>query len=432
MSLFAGFYEEQGEASREETLGFADLADRTPELRYGDVWGTVHGFYRMLSEWEDQEDAQHLRDAMAAFYRDASDQRSFIPEDYATELQIAFGALADMAWPDGQVWVRGQTGVGLAISDTLMYQRGDPAPSDPDMSSLYGLALPLVKCGVALNMVQLERLPSGQDLEKVHVLLLTYEGQKPPCAEVHEALARWVREGHTLILFGVGDEYNSVREWWNTGDLAYAAPQAHLTERLGLGRQPDAGRYPCGQGWAIVDPASPAGLAQDPDGADRVTAHVEAAVRAQNQPWSPGNVLALRRGPYLAAAGMDESPEDQALVLPGRYVNLLDARLPIHVDPAIDPGTRWLLYDLSRCADQPWVIAAAGRVRHESREAGSLSFTVEGMDGTTCAVRARIPAEPVQVTVDGERASHEWDAASRTVLIRFANQPGGRPVQVTW
>jgi hypothetical protein len=90
------------------------------------------------------------------------------------------------------------------------------------------------------------------------------------------------------------------------------------------------------------------------------------------------------------------------------------------------------LYDLARCPDQPWVIAAAGRVRQEAWNAGSLSFRIEGMEGTTCAVRARIPAEPIQIRVGDERAWHEWDAASRTVLIRFANQPGGRPVEVTW
>jgi hypothetical protein len=269
-------------------------------------------------------------------------------------------------------------------------------------------------------------------LENVWVLLITYEGQKPPSAEVHECLADWVRQGNALVLFGQGDDYNAVREWWNERDLDYAAPQAHLTELLGLGRQPEPGQYPCGEGLVIVDPASPAGLAHDPGGADRVLAQVKAACQAQNLSWSPGNALALRRGPYLVAAGMDESVHGEPLVLPGRYVDLFDARLSIHVDPAVEPDTRWLFYDLSRCPEQPWVIASAGRVRQESWDGCSLSFTIEGMEGTTCAVRAHIPAAPVQITADGKRASYEWDAPSRTVLIRFANRPGGQLVQVTW
>jgi hypothetical protein len=223
-----------------------------------------------------------------------------------------------------------------------------------------------------------------------------------------------------------------VREWWNQDGIAYASPQAHLTEQLGLGRQPDPGSYPCGKGIVVVDPSSPAGLAHDPGGADRVLAQVQAACSALDLPWTQSNLLALRRGPYLVAAGMDESAEGAPVVLPGHYVNLFDAQLSLCVDPAIAPETRWLLYDLSRCPDQPWVIAAAGRVRQESWAAHHLSFAIEGMDGTTCAVRARIPVAPIQVTADGERASHEWDAPSRTVLIRFANRPGGQLVEVTW
>jgi hypothetical protein len=182
----------------------------------------------------------------------------------------------------------------------------------------------------------------------------------------------------------------------------------------------------------IVDPASPAGLAHDPGGADHVLAQVRAACTATSLPWSPGNTLALRRGPYLVAAGMDELAHEQAVVLPGQYVDLFDARLSIRVDPAIAPGTRWLLYDLSRCPERPWVIAAAGRVRQESWEGRCLSCLIEGMEGTTCSVRARIPAEPLQVTAGGERAWHAWDARSQTVLIRFANRPAGSLVEVAW
>jgi hypothetical protein len=300
------------------------------------------------------------------------------------------------------------------------------------MSSLYGLALPLVVHGTALTMAQLERVSTSADLDNVRVLLLTYEGQKPPNAQVHEILADWVQRGNALILFGAGDAYNVVREWWNQGGRAYAAPQAHLTELLGLGDRPDPGLHRCGEGLVLVDPVSPAGLAHDPEGADRVLAQVQAACRALDLAWSPGNALVLRRGPYLAAAGMEGAASDPTVVLSGQYVNLFDARLSILVDPAVAPDTRWLLYDLSRCPDRPWVIAAAGRVRHEAWDDRSLSCTVEGMEGTTCAVRARLPVEPARVTADGESASCEWDALSHTVLIRFANRPAGRRVQVTW
>ena len=437
---YLAFYAEHGEAARKETLGFADLADR-PErydrieaLRFGDLWGAVTGFYKHLAGWEDQEAAQRLRDALSRFYHDPTDQKAFIPAGYATELQIVFNALRDVHWPGDTEWLHGQKGIGLAISDNIMYQRGDPDPSDADMSSLYGLALPLVKHGVALDMVHLERMAEPEYLDGVDVLLLTYEGQKPPSSAAHEALAAWVRAGGALILIGTGDAYDGVREWWNQEGADYARPQAHLTEVLGVGRQPDAGVHACGRGYLLVEPASPAALAHSAGGAEVVLEATAQARLLTGKPWRPGNHLVLRRGPYVVAAGMDESSLVTSLALPGAYVNLFDADLPVLVDPVIAPDTRWLLYDLSRCAEGPWVIAAAGRVEDETATADRLTFRVEGMAGTQCAVRVWLPKAPVAVLVHVEGSDHAWDqvwdAASRTLLLRFANRPEGVSVEV--
>jgi hypothetical protein len=443
---FLTFYQEQQEElTHAETLGFAHPdagADDVPEdLRFGNVWRIVHDFYKYLAAWEDQEDAQRMRDALAAFYHNPTDQRAFVPASYSTELQIVFNALRDMAWPKDTAWLHGQTGIGLAISDTLMYQRGAPSPSDPDMSSLYGLAMPLIKHGVALSMVQLERVIDPGYLEGERVLLLTYEGQKPLTAAVHTALAVWVRAGNVLIVFGEGDAYDTVREWWNQDGADYVRPQAHLTEILGLGRQPEAGFHACGDGWTVIMPDSPAGLAHTPQGAAQVLDQVKAAYERLSLPWREGNALVLRRGPYVVAAGMDESIAAEPITLTGRFVNLFDAQLAICETPQIQPDSRWLLYDLAHCpADRPWVIAAAGRVRDEAYDAHILSFVVEGMAETACSVRAALPTEPMSVTAKAvgtanalrdDKVSHIWDAASKTVLItRFPNHPEGVRVTV--
>ncbi len=428
--LFLAFYSEQGEEARKETLGFADMADRAAELRFGDMWGAVNGFYRHLASWEDQEDAQRLRNAVARFYHNPTDQRALIPESYATELQIVYNALRDVHWPEDTEWLHGEKGIGVAITDSLMYQRGEPDPSDADMSSLYGLAMPLVKHGVALDMVQLERITHPGYLDNLNVLLLTYEGQKPPSPEIHEALAVWVQKGGVLILVGLGDAYDSVREWWNQDGADYARPQAHLTELLGRGRNPEAGTYPCAQGYLIVVPFSPAALAHQPTGADLVLDTVAAAYNYLDRPWLPGNHLVLRRGPYVVAAGMGESAEAQSLTLTGAYVNLYDPDLSVLVNPGILPDTRWLLYDLARCPDQPWVIAAAGRVEQETVVGNGLTFTIEGMADTACTVRVHLPAAPSLVRVAGQESAATWDAASQTLFLRFPNQPEGVSVEV--
>ena len=440
VALYQDYYQNRGEEGKQDTLGFAALADRSDVVRFGDVWDAISGFYKELQSWPDQADAQRIRDALAAFYHNPTEQRSYIPPDYATELQIVWNALTDMSWPGDTEWLRGQTGVGLALSDTLMYQRGDPAPSDHDMSSFYGLAMPLLKRGTALSMVQLERVNDAGYLDTdagagIRALMLTYEGMKPLKAEWHVALADWVRRGNALILFGAGDAFDGVREWWNQNGNGYARAQDHLTEMLGLGRTPEAGWYAVGQGWVIIEPASPAALAHDPRGDTRVAQAVRAAFRLLSLPWQESGVLALRRGPYVVAAGMDETPADsssETAALAGVFVNLYDPRLSIYVNPTIRPDTRWLLYDLARCPQHPWVIAAAGRVRSESYDDHSLTFIVEGMAETRCSARVRLPAPPTRVTASDGEATCEWDAYTRTALIRFANQPQGRQINVRW
>ena len=53
-----------------------------------------------------------------------------------------FNALKDMKQKDTE-WMCGTRGVGLVMSDSLMFQRGGPNASDDDFGHIYGMALPL-------------------------------------------------------------------------------------------------------------------------------------------------------------------------------------------------------------------------------------------------------------------------------------------------
>src|SRR5208337_1129067 len=54
--------------------------------------------------------------------------RRSIPPEYATELQTVFNALNDMNQPRTK-WDCGTTGIGVVVSDSLMFERGQPTPS---------------------------------------------------------------------------------------------------------------------------------------------------------------------------------------------------------------------------------------------------------------------------------------------------------------
>ena len=124
-------------------------------------------------------------------------ERVPIPKAYETELQAVIRALGEMKQPPESVhWQQsGMQGVGVMVSDTMMFQRVDPAPSDANLGSFYGLAVPLVKRGIPVEPVQIESADKPDFLSRYKLLLLTYEGQKPPTAAFHEALANLVRTG---------------------------------------------------------------------------------------------------------------------------------------------------------------------------------------------------------------------------------------------
>ncbi len=171
-----------------------------------------------------------------------------MPPAYATEVQTVITALNDMEQADVS-WDCGTRGIGVVVSDSMMFQRGDPSPSDDNLGSFYGLAMPLVKHGIPAEPVQLENAPIAGALAPHKILLMTYEGMKPMTPEVHPPLADWVKKGGALVFLGDdSDPYNSVRSWWNdkAKGMSYRSPREHLFEQLGLSRDAKPGRYPVG------------------------------------------------------------------------------------------------------------------------------------------------------------------------------------------
>ena len=212
-----------------------------------------------------------------------------------------------MKQPDTH-WERcGTRGVGVLVSDTMMFQRGEPSPGDPHLGSFYGLALPLLKHGVPVEPVQIESATKPGFLDAYRLLFLTYEGQKPLSADFHDALAAWVRKGGALVVVDDdSDPYNAVREWWNTEPNHFRGPREHLFKTLGL--DSDArGVSRIGEGVLLREAASPAALTYEKDGAERVRALARKSAEMVKLAWSETNALVLRRGPFIIAAALDES-----------------------------------------------------------------------------------------------------------------------------
>jgi hypothetical protein len=366
------------------------------------------------------------------------EQRQSIPQPYATELQVVMNALNDMNQKRVE-WDCGTTGLGVLVSDSLMFQRGDPHPGDPHLSEIYGLALPLLKRGMPVVPVQLENVTVPRYLLDLRVLLLTYHGMKPLSPEVHAALADWVKQGGRLVVFDDdSDPYHAVRDWWKSGGNHYTTPREHLFEQLSfksVGGEamlaaPLIWRH--GKGEVFWLKESPVRLAQDANGDERLIRLMEQAARSAKVRWRETNYLLLRRGPYLIAAGLDESVAGEPKQLRARFVNLFDPELKVQTAIELKAGTRFFLRDLETDRGRkPQLIASGCKALLSKQSADSLSYAVEGVGNTSAIVLISSAKLPRSINLAGQPVSDfTHSPAERLLWVRFPNEARPRELRI--
>jgi hypothetical protein len=361
-----------------------------------------------------------------------AEERKPIPPAYATELQTVMNALNDMK-QERVEWDCGTTGLGLLVSDSLMFQRGGPRPGGPALSQVYGLAMPLLKRGLPVTPVQLENVVIPRYLDNFHVLALTYQGMKPLSAEVHEKLADWVKDGGVLVLCDDdSDPFNGVREWWNSDGLHYATPREHLFAQMGYNPDQNPSSWHFGRGGVIWLRQNPVELARSATGDSKLMEAVKEAAEWAKLKWRETNYLLLRRGPYLIAAGLEESISAEPKELRGHFVNLFDAALHAQTVISIHPGERFFLRDLdSLPTGGPQVLASACKTLKTDETPNSLSLAVEGVARTPGIILLRTPSPPVSVTLDGQPLSTvTYSEADKLLRISFTNTAASRPLSL--
>lgn len=411
-----------------------------------------------------------------------------IPPCYATFLCSMFQLLGDMQQEQIH-FDRPDFACGIAVSDTALYQRAYPDglisedtarradsllkgydPAHPDSQTslalsqlaaqdvqgmayfiqsaalphFYGLALPLVKCGLGARPVLLDNVRRYADyLAPYRLLVVSYEWLKPLSPDINNALAAWVRQGGLLLYVGDdSDPYHHVRAWWNQGQKPYPSARAHLMEMLGLAQDAREGIYPVGRGRVGVFAASPAHLGLNAQAAQGYLQRVQALA---GEPLPYGSHFLLRRGPYMICAALDEisqqMPEggdqeksrppqaDGPLCLRGLFVDLAAADYPIITQKAVAPGSQALLMDLQQVKEELRVVASAARIEELGFEKGRLLMRARAAGGIRATIRLKLPHDPGQLHAWDEQG-HEmplqsaWDEVSHTLLVAWqsANQ----------
>lgn len=397
-----------------------------------------------------------------------SDSGTHIPADYRTELVNIFQALGDMESCDYDEGLR----VGIAMSDTSLYERTLPRTektalaaagtafksgavlsetqqtrddfmnklfTDPDREpqlesqyivsagfpQFYGLALPLLKHGIPLRPVVIDNcLRYSGCLDELDVLVLSYEFIKPLSPAVDLAIADWVRRGGKLIYVGDdSDIYHGIREWWTAGKKKYSSPRQHLFELLS-GEISDGSTVKCGEGALTYYRMKPCRITYSHEAAEEYRAIFDSALRFSGIEPIHRDYLLQHRGPYIAAAVMDESVNSEPLVLNGLFADMYTPELDIITQKTLKPDENTLLFDLSKIPDdEPRVIGTGARIFALDIHDCRAEVRARAAAGTRTNIRLRLPFAAKSAAVSGGkdriRIDLRPDSLSRTVLLSF-------------
>ena len=286
-----------------------------------------------------------------------------------------------------------------------------------------------------VHPVQLETATTPANLAPYKVLVMTYEGMKPMDSTANQAVADWVKAGGALGFIDDRNPYNHVKSWWNQTEAdSHRTPRKALFASIGLSHDARPGSYTVSKGTLIFDASSPGGLTYQKRGGSHVRKLVRQACAAVKLDYREADHLALRRGPYLIAAGLEGSSPEAGHDLP------VDSSTSSHGSPVVtsvklNPRSRVLLFDIELAQKTfPRVLVSACKVLGEARTPGDgLSFVAVGPDQTEALIRVGLPGEPRTVTVNGEAllgASQTWDEESHTLLVRFPNKAVGQRVVI--
>ncbi|WP_419699986.1 hypothetical protein [Mucilaginibacter sp. NFX135] len=372
-----------------------------------------------------------------------TDQKTLIPQFYSTQMQIMVNALNSM--PASTNKVSGVNGIGVLMSNTLMFQRFPTHNGfeDPQFSNFYGQTLPLLKRGVPVQTVHMENLEYPASLKEIKVLVMSYSNMKPVSPAVHTYLANWVKQGGVLIYCGRDDDpYQTVMEWWDTKGNKFTAPSQHLFKLLGVNPTKDEQKFKVGKGAVYVLRQNPKEYVLEAGKDDNYISTVKQAYeqKAKAGELTFKNSLYLERGPYDVVSVMDENADSKPYTIKGPVIDLFDPQLPVLAEKVVNPGEQSLLYVVDRVPDKklPQVLASASRIYNENRQGSSYSFVAKSPAKTLNSVRVLLPAQPKETKLTdstGQNISDvktSWDASSNTLYLGFGNSPDGIKVDLKW
>lgn len=358
------------------------------------------------------------------------------PEEYRITILSVTQVLQEI--PKGGYWESGGRSessrqsekIGIAVSDTLMWQRHE----GPWLQGMYGMLLPLIGQGIPVSSCILERSADQRYMSRFNMIVLSYEDFKPLDVSWHENLVEWVKQGGKLILLSSEpDELDHCPNmWWQKA--GFTSAREHLLSLLSSqGTRKD---WILGKGRVTQLDVSSRKIARS----DKIRQEYLTSLGHTMWPnyealpslYGPGT-FALRRGPFLVAHA-----ESQPFNKEGLWIDVFDPALKVIDRIKLDPGQSGLYRNIKKQVQgtKPIVLHTTHRLMEQELIKGRLRFLVRGPAETPAVARVFFPKkEQPKVTATDAKGKHvkvaiKTDPDSNTTLLKFPNHPEGITVEI--
>ncbi len=358
-----------------------------------------------------------------------------IPDQYKTLLNNMFQTLGNMDQESYFYDHNNDIHLGIALSDTGMYQRSYPTTiSDTNYDVLskskqefyssdafpmfYGLSMGLVKRGLPIRCVQIDNvLRTPNYLDGLKYLVLSYDFMKPLTPAINSEIAAWVQNGGTLIYVGNDqDPYNRIPAWWNNNGETRRTPLRHLLDMLDIGVLAE-GTSEVGRGHVLNLRVNPAEICASIDLENEYISLITSAIELNQDTWQKQNYLQLHRGSYVVSSVMKEST-DKKLKLSGHFVNLLESDFSYQEDVVLEPGENSLLYDLDKLdVENIQIIGTTGRILNADTNDNVMNIEVKTTGGVNSYLAIANAAKVKMVN-----ATDEFSADVKCIVRRFDHE----------
>ena len=360
------------------------------------------------------------------------------PAAYRTTLMSCLTALQEMPRGARDDVAAGSKGVGMLIADSAMWQHANRPVQDAFM----GLLIPLLKRGVPVNSVPMERCGDKAYMKHFRLLMLSFEAFKPHDEQSLQDLLAWVRDGGVLVLFKTADAFDNIDMFWK--QAGFSSAQAYLCSQVGFAYDaaPDAdlNGQPCvhkavGKGHVILADLTPSTFVDEAAADGKYLPLVRACFERYigEQLREPGFIIA-RRGRFVIGHTFDRTEK-----IDGTFIDVFSPDLPVVTNPQLGPNASMILYDVAAPMrkEQPSLLYSTYRLMGRQESSAVTAFFVMGPAGTDAAARlftaGKRPASIEARTATGKSVSTTLNSGGdNTILVTFAGDPSGVGVKVTW